>query len=363
MYSLHDLGWNEAWESTFQLYKDKGYIPARISKEMKNSYSVIMESGEANARLSDLLWKAAKNRSMLPAIGDWVALQQKHIGDPYQIMEVLPRKSCFSRKAKNTFGRNFTKPGSSDEQVLSANVDIVFLVIALDADYKLGKIERYLSLINESGAKTVLILNKADICGDYEDKVEEAKAHYPQVPVHAISAIDEWGIAAILSYLKTGITISLIGSSGVGKSTLINAIVGAELLAVGEIRRADSRGRHTTAVREMVILSQGGVLIDNPGLRDIKIFGSEENLEDIFRDIVNLEKQCRFSDCHHDTEPGCAVKAAIQKGEIDAERLESYQTLKKELAQVNKRREQRKKHEDILIYKEKRRGYNIPQPY
>ncbi len=356
MYQLHELGWNEAWESAFQPYKNLGYLPARISREMKNSYNLITEGGEVSARLSDLLWKAAKNRSMLPAIGDWVAVQHKHEADPYIIMAILPRKTCFSRKAKNTFGRNFNKPGSSDEQVISANVDTVFLISALDADFKLRKLERYLSLIWESGADAVVILNKADICGDYEDKVEEVKSICPQVPVHAISVIDEWGLEQIRSYLSPGSTISLIGSSGVGKSTLINALVGDQLLAVGEIRQADSRGRHTTARREMVILPQGGILIDNPGLRDIKIIGSEESLDQTFQDIHELEQNCRFRDCKHDTEPGCAVKDAIEEGTLDEERLESYRTLQKELTFVNMRREQRRKLEDIQIYKENRKA-------
>jgi len=358
MYQLHELGWNDAWESAFQPYRAKGLIPARLSREMKNCYFVISETGEVPAKLSDLLWKAAKTRGMLPAVGDWVAVQRKHANDPYVIMEILPRKSCFSRKAKNTFGRNFYKPGSSDEQVISANVDIVFLVVALDADYKLRKIERYLAIISESAARAVIILNKADICGDYEDKVEEVKKLYPEVSVHAVSAIDDWGMEGILSYLAPGITISFIGSSGVGKSTLINAIAGDDLLDVGEIRQADGRGRHTTARREMLVLPNGGVLIDNPGLRDIKIFGSEDSLEAVFHDITALEKQCRFSDCRHDTEPGCAVKEAIQRGDLDEERLDSFRKLRRELSSVNKRREQRQKHLDVLGYKEKRRGYH-----
>ncbi|MDZ4121142.1 MAG: hypothetical protein U1C33_01880, partial [Candidatus Cloacimonadaceae bacterium] len=151
MHQLHEYGWSEAWESHFQPHKDKGFIPGRISREVKNSYTVIIENDEITALLSDILWKAAKNRGMLPAIGDWVALSRKNPADPYKIVAVLPRKSCFSRKAKNTFGRNYCKPGSSDEQIISANVDTVFLIIALDADYKLRKIERYLSIIWESG--------------------------------------------------------------------------------------------------------------------------------------------------------------------------------------------------------------------
>jgi len=357
MYRLHELGWNDAWESAFQPYREKGFIPARLSREMKNSYFVISETGEVSAKLSDLLWKAAKSRGMLPAVGDWVAVLQKHATDPYVIMDILPRKSCFSRKAKNTFGRNYYKPGSSDEQVISANVDIVFLVVALDADFKLRKIERYLAIISESDANAVIILNKADVCEDYEDKVEEVKLLYPHIPVHAVSAIDDWGIEGIHSYLAPGVTISFIGSSGVGKSTLINAIAGDDVFTVGEIRQADGRGRHTTARREMLVLPKGGVLIDNPGLRDIKVFGSEDSLEAVFPDIIKLEKQCRFSDCQHESEPGCAVKVAIESGLLDEERLSSFRKLHRELNGVNKRREQRQKYMDVLSYKEKRRGY------
>ncbi|MEF3694476.1 MAG: ribosome small subunit-dependent GTPase A [Candidatus Cloacimonadota bacterium] len=357
MYQLHELGWSDAWESTFQPYREKGLIPARLSREMKNSYFVVTESGEVPARLSDLLWKAAKSRGMLPAVGDWVAVQQKQANDPYVIMEILPRKSCFSRKAKNTFGRNYSKPGSSDEQVISANVDLVFLVVSLDTDYKLRKIERYLAIISDSGARAVIILNKADVCGDYEDKVEEVKELYPNLSVHAVSAIDLWGLESILSYLAPGVTISFIGSSGVGKSTLINALAGEDLLGVGEIRQADGRGRHTTARREMLILPKGGVLIDNPGLRDIKIIGSEDSLEAVFQDITELEKHCRFSDCQHDTEPGCAVKAAIQRGDLDEERLDSFRKLRSELVNVNRRSDQRKKQIDAIRYKERRRRF------
>ncbi len=363
MYQLHELGWNEAWESAFQPYKDKGLIPARICQEMKNSFGIIMETGESTAVLSDLLWKAAKNRTLLPAIGDWVAVQRKDSRDPYKIMSILPRSSCFSRKAKNTFGRNYDKAGSSDEQVLSANVDIVFLMIALDFDYNLRKIERYMSLIWESGAKAVILLNKADLCGDYEDKVEEVKTICADIPVHAISALDDWGLETIRAYLGRGITISLIGSSGVGKSTLINALTGEEKMQVGEIRRADGRGRHTTARREMIILPTGGVLIDNPGLRDIKIIGTEISLERTFEDIVQLEKHCRFSDCQHDTEPDCAVKDAIERGILDQKRLDSYQKLQSELAFVNLRREERRKLEDKQIYKQNKGGYKHAKPY
>lgn len=345
---LAELGWNKALEEAFTPYAEKKCIPARICQEMKNRYGIWMETGEDVATVSQKLFDSAFNRSDLPAIGDWVAVERKKPIDPYRIVGILPRKSCFSRKAKNTYGRNFTKAGSSDEQILSVNVDIVFIVISLNFDYNLRKIERYLSLIWESDVKAVILLNKIDLCDDFEQMVEEVKSISNDVPVHAISALQGDNMNFLRDYLSVGTTISLIGSSGVGKSTIINALLGEEKQLTAESRAADGRGRHTTSHRELIILPSGGILIDNPGLRDIKIIGTEVSLNKTFEDIKTLAAQCRFRNCHHDSEPDCAVREAIENGELDEKRLDSFLKLQDELGALTIRRKQRIKKEERL---------------
>lgn len=346
MYSLKQLGWNKEWEKQFQPYKEKKYIPARISQDLKNYYSILMEEGEKTAHLAEKIRDYALNRTEFPAVGDWVAVEQSKKDGRLRIVAILPRKNRLSRKAKNTFGRNFEKAGSSDEQVLSANIDVVFLIISLNLDYNLRKIERYYSMILESKAQAVILLNKIDLCPDYEEKIQEVKKIVFRTPVHGICASEGLGIDLIQGYIKPGNTISIIGSSGVGKSTLINQIVGEDKLITQEIRTADGRGRHTTTRREMVILPTGGILIDNPGMRDIKIVATEESIKKTFKDIIALEKKCYFRNCSHDTEPNCAVKEAIEKGKLDEERLESYKKLSSEREVLSKRQKERKKYED-----------------
>ncbi len=348
MYPLNELGWNTELEAAFQPYKEKKCIPARICQEMKNRYGILMETGEDVALVAQKLFDSAFNRSDLPAIGDWVAVERKKPVDPYRIVAILPRKSCFSRKAKNTYGRNFTKAGSSDEQILSVNIDIVFLVVSLNFDYNLRKIERYLSLIWESGVKAVIILNKTDLCNDVEEKLEEVKKICCDVPVHAISALHGDNMHFIREYVSVGTTISLIGSSGVGKSTILNAILGEEKQLTAESRIADGRGRHTTSHRELIIIPSGGILIDNPGLRDIKIIGTEVSLNKTFEDIKELAEECRFRNCNHGTEPGCAIREATENGELDEKRLNSFLRLQEELHVLNSRRKQRIHKEERL---------------
>lgn len=356
MLTLKQLGWNEDWNSVYQSFNERKLHPARICSQNKNRFQVICEDGYHWAKISDLLYKSSLNSYEKPVVGDWVLVEKKSNCDWLIIRHILPRRTLLSRKQKNTFGRNFTKPGSSDEQVISANIDLVFLVFSLVYEFSLRTIERYLILIHKSKAKPVIILNKADLCPDKEEKYQSVKSIAGDIPIHVISAITNQGTDIIQSYLVEGTTICLIGSSGVGKSTLINALCEEDRQVVTEVRNADNRGRHTTTNREMIILNNKAILIDNPGLRDIKIIGNEEDLQFTFEDIINLEKECRFRNCNHQTEPGCAIREAIQNGDLDEDRFESYQKLKVELKDLKIRAESRINREEKIRTKLKKSG-------
>jgi ribosome biogenesis GTPase len=235
---------------------------------------------------------------------------------------VLPRKSAFIRKSPF----NETKP-----QVLAANVDVVFIVAGLDNDFNLRRIERYLTLGWESGAQPVVLLTKADLCDDVDARVAEVEAIAFGVPVHAVSAPRGDGVDTVRSYVPPGRTAGLLGSSGVGKSTLVNALVGHELLPTQPVRESDSEGRHTTTHRELVLLPEGGLVLDTPGMRELQLWDADEGIAATFDDVEALIAQCRFTDCSHGEEPGCAVREAIKEGTLDKERFESWEKLQREL--------------------------------
>ncbi|MDP8211034.1 MAG: ribosome small subunit-dependent GTPase A [Candidatus Stygibacter australis] len=358
---LEEFGWNSYFAESYEDYKEEGLIIARVAREQKNLYGVFTEIGEEQAILSDSLFMNAFSSIELPAVGDWILCRRKEDFDKLFIERILPRRSKFSRKGKNTYGRNYQKEGSSDEQIISANIDTVFLVVSMDRDFNLRKIERYLTLIWDSGSNPVIILNKADQCEDPQWYFTETESVSLGIPVHVVSALKNEGISELEEYLQSGKTVTLIGSSGAGKSSIINCILGEEKQYVSYLREGDKRGRHTTTTREMIIITGGGILIDNPGMRDIQLSVSETTLDRTFYDIVELEKQCRFRNCEHDTEPGCAIKQAIEDGELEAERFENYQKLQKEVRFQERRNKQRQKfidnarsqqkHQDIKIKK------------
>jgi ribosome biogenesis GTPase len=332
MIKLENLGWNAHFAAAAQAQATEGWAPARVVRDGRDLWHVVGEQGEMIAALSGRFRHAAEARSDRPAVGDWVLLQTRPDEDRALIHAVLPRRTAFLRKV----------PGDvTQTQVVAANVDTVLLVSALDGgrNYNLRRIERYLALARESGASPVLLLNKVDLCADPEPYLQEVGALARGVPVHAVSALTGAGLGALDAYLVRGLTCALVGPSGVGKSALVNALSGGEVKETGEVRAADRRGRHTTTYRELLRLPSGALLMDNPGLREIQLWGDGEGLNDVFPDVEELAARCRFKDCRHEREPGCAVQAALADGTLDERRFANYRQLRGELDHLAKRKD------------------------
>jgi ribosome biogenesis GTPase len=320
--NLIDLGWGSFFETSFERYKSDSYLAARIAQENKTNYSVLCENGELLAEVSGKFRFEADSRGKYPTVGDWVVVSILPNNQRAIIHALLPRQSAFVRKEAGIL---------TEEQVVAANIDTVFIVCGLDGNYNLRRIERYLTLAWESGAMPVILLNKCDLCQQLEMRISEVESTAIGVPVHAISAAEGKGFEALEKYMKRGRTAAFLGSSGVGKSSIINRLLGEEKFQIGEVRDADSRGRHTTSYRQMIILPNGAMVIDTPGMRELQVWGDEGGLKQAFDDIEELATNCRFRDCAHQSEPGCAVQAAISDGSLDGERYQSYLKLKKEL--------------------------------
>lgn len=335
---LNQLGWNSFFEESFEPFLQRGYSAGRISEEHKHLYHVLTEYGELLAKVSGKLLHDSENRSEFPAVGDWVAINARPAEGSATIHAVLPRLSKFTRKIAGK---------TTEEQVIAANITTVFLVNGLDNDFNLRRIERYLTLAWESGANPVIVLNKADVCDDTAQKLALVETVAIGVPVHVVSAVTGQGLEELSSYLSSSTTVAFLGSSGTGKSTLINALLGTAMQEVGEVRQGDDRGRHTTTFRKMIVLPQGGIVIDTPGLRELQLWGSDEGLSGAFSDIEILAEQCRFADCRHVNEPRCAVRQALEEGSLDIERYESYLKLQNELEYLADKREYLEKKEKL----------------
>jgi ribosome biogenesis GTPase len=319
--TLQALGWTHFHALQFGETQRDGQVPARVIEEQRGGYRVMAEAGEWHAVAAGALRYHAAGGG-LPAVGDWVALRAPEPSSPAVIEEVLERRTSFSRKVAGA---------RSAEQVIAANIDTVFVVTSLNLDLNLPRLERYLTLVWESGAEPVILLSKADLCAEPAPLVAQVEAVAREVPVHAVSAVAAGGLLALQEYLVPGRTTALVGSSGVGKSTIINRLAGREMLAVSEIRAHDDRGRHTTTARRLIVLPGGGMVIDTPGIRELQLWDGQQGLSQAFEDIGDLAGQCRFRDCRHLTEPGCAVRAAVQEGSLDERRLESFHKLGREL--------------------------------
>jgi ribosome biogenesis GTPase len=321
--SLIRLGWNDRVAALAALRAVEGGVPGRVGRVDRGLATVLTDGGEVRAAFG----------SEPVATGDWVLVQGTTTPEPV-IAAVLDRSSEFVR-GDPMEGR------ARDAQVIAANVDTVFVVQSLTNGPNLRRLERELVLVYESRALPVVVLTKADQVETADEAVAMVEDAGPVVDVVVTSAVTGLGIDALRAYTIDNRTIALIGASGVGKSTLVNALVGGDVQATGDVRAVDQRGRHTTTARELIILPEGGVLVDTPGLRAVSLWDADEGLSRVFGDIEELALQCRFTDCAHVTEPGCAVRAAVERGDIDAERVRHYQRLDRELDDAARRREAR----------------------
>jgi len=335
---LAQLGWDDTFATAFERRAAMPDVePARVAIEFNHIYRVWTADAELEATVSGRLKHHAASRSELPAVGDWVVVRRRRADDQAAIVAVLPRRSWFSRKIAGTV---------TDEQVVAANVDVVFVVMALDADFSLRRLERYLLLTRESGAEPVILLTKPDVSNAVSAQVTDVRSVAGVLPVHVVSPKRNEGIEHVAAYLTIGRTGALLGSSGVGKSTIINRLVGEDVQKTREVRDTDAKGRHTTSHRELVVLPEGGLIIDTPGMRELQLWDVGEAVRETFDDIETLAAGCHFTDCRHRGEPRCAVKAASTDGRLEPSRLESYLRLQDELVFLVRQQDERAQIEE-----------------
>ena len=324
--NLEILGWSNELALSFAPFELQGLHVGRVGLQHKHGYTLYTQFGEIAAEVSGKLRHQALGGNDFPCVGDWVVIDQD--GQTAVIHHILPRRTQFSRKVAGV---------KTDVQLIAANIDSVFLLCGLDHDFNLRRIERYLVMVWESGARPVIVLNKVDVCEHLDQYLMDLEAIALGVPVVQISALHDQGLDALNPYLPPGETVALLGSSGVGKSTLTNRLMGTEIQAVQAVRADDSRGRHTTTCRQLLCLPSGALLIDTPGMRELQLWTTSTGVSTTFADIEELATQCRFRDCQHQHEPGCAIQMAIAEGQLDPQRFQSYQKLQKEEAYLNRK--------------------------
>lgn len=334
--TLADLGWNKRFAAEFKPYAKLGWKPARLLRDNKISYGALLvdkdDFDELDVILSGKVYHDAQTDAELPAVGDWVAVDVTE--DEAVIRARLTRQSCFSRRAAGQ---------SAEEQVIAANVDVVIVVTEAGPDFSLRRMERYFTLIKRSGARAVAVLNKADLFTEKENKeaAEQIRALNPEADVHITSVLKRKGLRALREYLARGVTVAFIGSSGVGKSAMINAILGDDWQWTDEVNEVTGKGRHTTTARELIILPKGGILVDNPGIKEVQMWTDETILRESFADIEDLAAQCRFHDCKHGKDKGCAIRAAVEAGSLEPARYEGFMQLEDEIAKLKKLQKKR----------------------
>jgi len=333
--TLEDLGWNAAFAAEFAPYHREGWKPARLIRDNKITYGALLENGdELEVTMSGKVYHDAATDAELPAVGDWVALEIGGDDGETMIRARLARQSCLSRKMS---GR------STEEQVIAANVSVVVVVTDAGADLSLRRMERYFAIIGKSGAKAVVLVNKSDLFPEQQNReaADAIRALNPDADVHITSAEKGTSLKVLRRYLTPGVSMTLVGSSGVGKSSVMNYLVGEEFQWTDEVNETTGKGRHSTTARELIVLPGGGILIDNPGIREVHMWTDETTLRERFADIEELATQCKFHDCKHGTDAGCAIRAAMAAGKMDAARFEGYRKLEEEIEKLRASRKKR----------------------
>lgn len=343
---LWTLGWNAGLAAQFEPHAARRLQPARVVLEHQHLYRVQTDTAEILAHVAGGFRHKALGRHEFPAVGDWVAVKPPSAAHRAVIQAILPRRSKFSRKVAGD---------TTVEQVVAANVDTVFIVMGLDGDFSLRRAERYLITAWEGGASPVIVLNKTDVCEDVPLALAAVQQVASGVPVHAISTRHDPDLSVLDPYLSPGRTVALLGSSGVGKSTIVNRLIGRDVQKTRDVREHDQTGRHTTSHRQLLALAGGALLIDTPGMRELQLWDGATGVSAVFEDVEALALGCRFSNCLHDTEPGCAVKQAVEAGTLPEDRIESYRELQRErrfqASRVDEKAAQDRKRREKVIGK------------
>ena len=354
---IQNYGWSDALRHDFAPFAASDLLPARVTVQQRGHYGLVTDLGELTGQISGKLAHDAQNGGY-PAVGDWVAVAARPGERAATIHAVLPRRTAFVRRAADSH---------ATEQVVAANVDVALLVASMNADLNQRRLERYLATAWQSGATPVVVLTKCDLAADPAAEVAEAESVAFGAPVLAVSAVTGEGLDGLAAHLKPAETAVLVGSSGVGKSSLVNALAGEELMAIAAIREDDAKGRHTTTHRELIRLPSGALILDTPGMRQLGLIDADEGLSTTFEDIEALATECRFGDCGHTNEPGCAVRAALETDELDAGRWKSFQKLQRELAHAERKEDralrQANRKQWIAVSKANRAGKRVREEW